>query len=52
MLNDINKWKTLKKLKMYNPFLYNGKESKYHYKVIQNTIINIYYSINRETSIV
>ena len=34
MLNDINKWETLKKLKTSNPFLYNGKESKYHYKVI------------------
>ena len=39
MLNDINKWETLKKLKTYNPFLYNGIESKYHYKVIQNKFI-------------
>jgi len=39
MLNDINKWETLKKLKTYNPFLYKGKESKYHYKVIQNKFI-------------
>jgi hypothetical protein len=36
MLNDINKWETLKKLKTYNPFLYNGIESKYHYKVIHH----------------
>jgi hypothetical protein len=39
MLNDINKWETLKKLKTYNPCLYNGKEDKYHYKVIQNKFI-------------
>ena len=37
MLNDINKWKTLKKLKTYNTCLYNGKESKYHYKVIHHS---------------
>jgi hypothetical protein len=35
MFNDINKWKTLKKLKTNNPFLYNDIESKYHYIVIQ-----------------
>ena len=52
MLNDINKWETLKKLKTYNPFLYNGIESKYHYKVIQNiklfidsTFINNKYAV-------
>ena len=39
MLNDINKWETLKKLKTYNPCLYNDKEAKYHYKVIQNKFI-------------
>jgi hypothetical protein len=39
MLNDINKWETLKKLKTYNPFLYKNKESKFHYKVIQNKFI-------------
>ena len=37
MLNDINKWETLKKFKTYNPFLYNYIESKYHYKVIHHT---------------
>ncbi len=41
MLNDINKWETLKKLKTYNPVLYNGIESKYHYKVIQNKFIKL-----------
>ncbi len=41
-----------KKLKTYNPFLYNGIESKYHYKVIQNiklfidsTFINNKYAV-------
>ena len=34
MLNDINKWETLKKLKSYNPVIINGKESKNHYYVV------------------
>ena len=35
MLNDINKWETLQKLKTYNPVLYKGNITKYHYKSIQ-----------------
>ena len=35
MLNDINKWETLKKLKSYNPVIINGKESKNHYSTIR-----------------
>ena len=34
MLNDINKWETLKKLKSYNPVIINGKKSKNHYYVV------------------
>ncbi len=41
MHNDINKSKTLKKLKRYNLFLYNCMESKYNYKVIQNKFIKL-----------
>jgi hypothetical protein len=35
MLNDINKWETLKKLKSYNPIIINGKQSKNHYITIR-----------------
>ena len=35
MLNDINKWETLTKLKSYNPVIINGKESKNHYDTIR-----------------
>ena len=35
MLNDINKWETLKKLKTYNPIMINGKEAKSHYETIR-----------------
>ena len=35
MLNDINKWKTLTKLKTYNPVIINNKEAKSHYETIR-----------------
>ena len=35
MLNDINRWETLKKLKTYNPLIINGKEAKSHYETIR-----------------
>ena len=34
MLNDINRWETLKKLKSYNTVIINGKEAKNHFSVV------------------
>ena len=36
MLNDINKWNMLKKLKIYNPVCINNKIAKFHFKTIEN----------------
>jgi len=35
MLNDINKWETLKKLKTYNPVIINNKIASTHYSTIR-----------------
>ena len=35
MLNDVNRWETLKKLKTYNPLIINDKEAKSHYNTIR-----------------
>jgi hypothetical protein len=35
MLNDINKWETLKKLKSYNPVIINNKISNTHFSTIR-----------------
>ena len=35
MLNDINKWKTLELIKLYNPVLINNKLAKTHYDTIR-----------------
>jgi hypothetical protein len=35
MLNDINKWVTLKKLKSYNPVIINNKQAPTHYSTIR-----------------
>ena len=35
MLNDINKWKTLQKLKSYNPVFINNKLASTHYSTIR-----------------
>jgi hypothetical protein len=34
MLNDINKWETLKKLKTYNPVIIHNKIGSTHYSTI------------------
>jgi hypothetical protein len=39
MLNDINKWKTLNKLKSYEPVLINNKLAKSHYDTIRKKFI-------------
>ena len=36
MLNDINKWNTLKKMNINNPVVINGTVAKNHYKTIEN----------------
>ena len=36
MLNDINKWNTLKKMNIHQPVIINGKIAKNHYKTIEN----------------
>ena len=35
MLNDINRWETLKKFKTYNPLIINGKVAESHYETIK-----------------
>ena len=39
MLNDINKWKTLTKLKSYEPITINNKVAKSHYDTIRKKFI-------------
>ena len=39
MLNDINKWETLKKLKSYEPININNKIAKSHYDTIRKKFI-------------
>ena len=39
MLNDINKWNSLAKLKTYNPVLINNNKSKSHYDTIRKKFI-------------
>jgi hypothetical protein len=39
MLNDVNKWSTLSKLKSYNPVLINNKLSVSHYDTIRKKFI-------------
>lgn len=39
MLNDINKWETLAKLKSYIPISINNKVAKSHYDAIRKKII-------------
>jgi len=39
MLNDINKWKTLSKLKSFEPVLINNKLAKTHYDTIRKKFI-------------
>jgi hypothetical protein len=39
MLNDINSWKTLIKLKSYEPVLINNKTAKYHFDSIRKKFI-------------
>jgi len=39
MLNDINKWETLTKLKSYNPVFINKKVAKTHYDTIRKKFI-------------
>jgi len=39
MLNDINKWKTLIKLKSYEPVLINNKIAKSHFDTIRKKFV-------------
>jgi len=39
MLNDINKWETLTKLKSYEPILINNKFAKSHFDTIRKKFI-------------
>jgi len=43
MLNDINKWETLKKLKTYNPVTINKKVASTHYST---NIVDYKYTTN------
>ena len=40
MLNDINKWKTLTKLKSYAPVIINDKIVKTHHNTIRKNLLN------------